>query len=124
MNINQDPVSRRESTPPPTPQEREAMRATREQVRTDEASRREVSTRRTEASRAEARQEKDRIEISVEARRRAAAADHNDPSRRKTLQRLKQAYNRGELGTSERRMQAANRMLEGPERPNDPLQDV
>jgi len=115
MNINNDPLSNRETTRPPSPQERAAMRATRDRVRTDEVSRKEVNNRRVENARAEAKQEdkRDRIEISIKARRRVEASQADGATRRERLQRMKAAYQNGELGTESRRRAAADRILGG-----------
>jgi hypothetical protein len=108
MNINQDPLSRRESTQPPTPQERAAMRATRERVRTDEVARQEVSERRI----AQARQEnKDRIEISLKARRRLEISTADKAEHQKQIERMRNLYKDGKLGTPERLRDAANKLL-------------
>lgn len=113
MNINNNPLRNQKSTRPPTPQELEAMRATRDQVRSAELSRQEVINRRLENARAEAKQAetRDRIEISIEARRRTEAAQADKATRRETIQRMKAAYKAGELGIESRRRAAAERML-------------
>lgn len=108
MNINQDPIRRREAAQtPPTPEEREAMRATRERVRADEAARRATALERIESARTSG----DRIEISAEAQRRIEASEADSSERRANVERLREAYQSGELNTPTRREAAAERML-------------
>lgn len=111
MNINQDPISRREAAQtPPTPEEREAMRATRERVRNDDAMRRAAVLERMENARKS--ETTDRIEISTEARRRVALSEADSADRRVNVERLREAYQSGELNTPTRREAAAARMLD------------
>lgn len=114
MNINQDPLSRRESTLPPSREERAAMRATRDKVRTDQVQMSEGTSRRESARRVESAAPKgDRIEISVEARERMDGAKETSTDRREMVMRLREAYQNGELNTDSRREAAAQRMLGG-----------
>ena len=114
MNINQDPLSRRETTRPPTPQERAAMRATRDRVRTDEVTRREVNEQRIAEARARAKQEtRDRIEISTKARRRMSISKADKAEHQKQVERMRNLYKDGKLGTPERLRAAANKLLGG-----------
>lgn len=113
MNINQDPLSRRESSRPPTPAELAAMEATRNRVREADASRREVAQERIEQARAEAETARDRIEISARARA-AAASETSHDDRRAALERLRQDYKEGRLNTPERAQRAAESILRPP----------
>jgi len=87
------------------------MRATRDRVRTDEVSRREIAQARIDAARTEAPQKQDRIDISIQARRRTEASQADGATRRETITRLKAAYKDGSLGIETRRRAAAERML-------------
>jgi len=112
MNINQNPLNRREAAQtPPTPEEREAMRATRERVREGEAQRRASVLERMKNARMGETQ--DRIEISSEAQRRIEASEAEISERRVNVERLREAYRTGELNTPSRREAAALRMLGG-----------
>lgn len=140
MNINQNSVGRREASSTPSPQERTAMRATRDQVRTDETTRRDAAERRPETARPEAAREtrddnkvtrreyiarrtemgkvdrpqvrdRDRVEISSQALRRSESTGSESTTRREAITSLKEAYQNGELSTSERRRIAASQML-------------
>ena len=113
MNINQDPVSRREATRTPTPAERASMEATRNKVRQADVTRRQHAERRIEAAREEAKTSSDRIEISASARR-AAAAEASQADRSEALERLRQEYKEGRLNTPERTRRAAESMLRPP----------
>jgi anti-sigma28 factor (negative regulator of flagellin synthesis) len=107
MNINQDPLRRREAAQtPPTPEEREAMRATRERVRADESARRAAALERIHSARTP-----DRIEISTETQRRIEASQAEKDARRINVERLREAYQSGDLNTDTRRSVAAERML-------------
>lgn len=104
MNINQDPVSRREASQSPSQTEQAAMRATRAQVRASEVELRPVA-------RPEAATKEDRIEISAEATRRSSAAESGRTERRELIQRLREAHKGGELNTTARREAAAEKMM-------------
>ncbi|MDF1801119.1 MAG: hypothetical protein P1V81_18275 [Planctomycetota bacterium] len=113
MNINQDPLSRSKSSQPPSPAERASMEATRNKVRQADATRRQHAERRIDATRQEAKQTQDRIEISASARR-AAAAEASQSDRSEALERLRLEYKEGRLNTPERTRRAAETMLRAP----------
>ena len=113
MNINQDPLSRNDASRTPTPAERASMEATRDKVRQADATRRQYAERRIGAARQEAKQTQDRIEISANARR-AAAAEASQSDRAEALERLRQEYKEGRLNTPERTRRAAETMLRPP----------